>query len=100
MRTSLIGAALVGILTAGASFARSPVSTGFLTVDPRPSDAEGGVGGGGVRVATAVGSGAPFLTSESQSLFVAVGEGGEGGEGGRGKRRAHRAPRFYSDGYR
>jgi len=106
MKGSFLGAALVGVLSASASFASSPnLSSGFSQpIAGPPADAEGADGGRGIRVASAARMGAAFLSEERQSLFLPVGEGGEGGEGGRGKRRSVRspgyAPSYVADPYR
>ena len=87
MKARLMGAALVGVLTAGAGQAAvaspgdaAPAIEAVLHGD------EGGVGSRSVKLASAVTS--PFLfTSEArQSPLTPVAEGGEGGEGRRGRR--------------
>ncbi|HEX2250253.1 MAG TPA: hypothetical protein VHH32_07875 [Gemmatimonadales bacterium] len=102
MKSSFIGAALVGVLNAGVSFAGSPEpADGMpgLFATGSSANAEGGVGGEGVRVASALAAASRFLSDDRQSLFVAVGEGGEGGEGGRGKRRVRRGLKFHPGDY-
>ena len=91
MKTVLISATLLSVMTASVSHAASERTRTTFSSDPMVSG-EGGGGGRGIGVASAANTTLLFVPDAEQSPLIAVGEGGEGGEGGRGKRsRKHRS---------
>ncbi|WP_291852150.1 hypothetical protein [Bradyrhizobium sp.] len=91
MKTILVSATLLSVLTASAS--ATPAAMGpDAQLDP-PATGEGGNGAGSVKLASLVTSTFLFVPDSAQSLLVTV---GEGGEGGRGRRfRHHRGYKFH-----
>jgi hypothetical protein len=98
MKTGLIGATLLSVLTAtAASAAVAPAADPTATRGNAPLfNAEGASGGSGVRIASAAASTLLFVPDAKQSALVQVGEGGEGGRGRRRKFRAHFGPPFHA----
>jgi hypothetical protein len=101
MKTGLIGATLLSVLTASAaSAAVTPQADPAAT--PRNAalfEAEGASGGAGGRIASAAASTLLFVPDAKQSALVQVGEGGEGGRG-RGRRfRGHFGPPIHAPAY-
>lgn len=94
---TIVGAALLGVLTASASAAADTTGTG-AQFEPLTMG-EGGNGSGSVRLASMLTSTFLVVPDAAQSLLVTVGEGGEGGEGRRG-RRLRRHPGDYFGYYR
>lgn len=96
MKTGMIGATLLTVVTAGGSYA----TTAQLERAQAPRDAalygeEGGMGSGSVRLASAVTSTLLFAPEAKQSPLVTVGEGGEGGRGKKWrKHRRHYGPAY------
>ncbi|WP_213286389.1 hypothetical protein [Bradyrhizobium sp. sGM-13] len=93
----IIGAALLGVLTASASAAAD--ATGNPAKFDPLTTGEGGDGSGSVRLSSNLPSTFLVVPDAAQSLLVTVGEGGEGGEGRRG-RRLRRHPGDYYGYYR
>jgi hypothetical protein len=92
MKAALISAAMLGVLTASASYAATEAG-GANRVDPQAaSSGEGASGGRGVRVASAAASTFLFVREAAQSALVTVGEGGEGRRGRRW--RPHYGPSY------
>jgi hypothetical protein len=85
MRTVLVGAALLGAVSAGAAAMPGEVSRPG-TQRSAMTSGEGGNGAGSVRLASVVTSAFLFVPDIVQSPLVTVGEGGEGGKGGKGRR--------------
>lgn len=99
---AIVGAALLGVLTAGASAAADAIGTP-AQFDPLATG-EGGNGSGSVRLSSNITSTFLVVPDAAQSLLVTVGEGGEGGEGRRFRRHPgdyfgyYRSPRYRYDG--
>jgi hypothetical protein len=91
MKTILVSAALLSVLTASAS--ATTAATGPNAQFDPPATGEGGNGAGSVKLASLVSSTFLLVPDSAQSLLVTVGEGGEGGRGRRLRR--HRAYNFY-----
>ena len=73
MKRALISAALAGVMTASASHAAIQRSGPILSADAPVSGEEGGGGGRGIRVASAVNTTLLFVPDAAQSPMIAVG---------------------------
>lgn len=98
MKTALIGAAMLTVLTASVSYAG--IQPGGASRDAAAGVAgEGAAGGRGVRLASAAAGTFLFVPDAVQSPLVAVGEGGEGRKGRRFRAYRYSGP-YYGRSYR
>src|SRR5215210_2939573 len=85
MKTVLVSAALLSVITASAT----AVTAGPVHFPGAPPDiletGEGGNGAGSVKLASAVTSAFLFVPGAAKSPLITIGEGGEGGKGRRGR---------------
>ena len=88
MKGFLVHAAMIGALTAPATYASARAAdTGPARPDAVVSEGEGAAGGRGVRLASAAAATFLFVPGADQSSYIVpVAEGGEGGEGKKGRR--------------